>query len=210
MGRFKSKDHVRARFLNNDEIHALWECADGQFGALVKLLLLTAQRLRKVAFMKWDDLSDGEWRIPSEKREKGTAGTITLPRMALDIIEQQPRVAGNPYVFAGRHNNPANVFHDHKQVLDKKLRAKLPNMPHWVLHDLRRTARKLMTRADIRPDVAELALGHSIKGIQAVYDDPIEYRPMIEHALQCVANEVDKIVNPPPPNVVPMKKRKRA
>jgi integrase len=217
MGRYKAKDHVRARFLDNDEIRALWDCADGQFGALTKLLLLTAQRLRKVAFMKWGDLSDGTWRIPSEKREKGTVGTagagdtIKLPRMAFDIIGQQPRVAGNPYVFAGRGNNPANAFHDHKQVLDKKLRAKLPNMPHWVLHDLRRTARKLMTRAGIRPDVAELALGHSIKGIRAVYDDITEYRPFIEDALECVANEVDKIINPPPPKVVRFeKKRKRA
>jgi hypothetical protein len=62
-----------------------------------------------------------------------------------------------------------------------------------------------MSRAKVRPDVAELALGHSIKGIQAVYDDPKEYRPMIEQALQCVANEVDKIVNPVEHNVIPLR-----
>jgi hypothetical protein len=39
-----------------------------------------------------------------------------------------------------------------------------------------------MTRAKVRPDVAELALGHSIKGIQAVYDDRSEYQPMINEA----------------------------
>jgi hypothetical protein len=81
-------------------------------------------------------------------------------------------------------------------------------MPDWVLHDLRRTARKLMSRAGIRPDVGELALGHSIRGIQKVDDDPIEYQPMVEHALECVANEVNKIINPPPPTIVPLKKRK--
>jgi hypothetical protein len=31
-----------------------------------------------------------------------------------------------------------------------------------------------MTRARVRPDVAELALDHSVKGIQA-YDDPAEF-----------------------------------
>ena len=60
----------------------------------------------------------------------------------------------------------------------------------------------------IRPDVAELALGHSIKGIQGVYDDVKEYRPMIEHALQCVANEVAKIIDAPSGTVVALKRHK--
>jgi len=75
-------------------------------------------------------------------------------------------------------------------------------MPGWTLHDLRRTCRKLMTRARVRPDVAELALGHSIRGIQAIYDDPIEYRPLVDQALQRVADEVERITNPPQGNVV--------
>jgi hypothetical protein len=66
---------------------------------------------------------------------------------------------------------------------------------------LRRTARKLMSRAGIRPDVGELALGHSIKGIQAIYDDVNEYQPMIDHNFQCIANEIGKILNPLPANV---------
>lgn len=77
------------------------------------------------------------------------------------------------------------------------IERKLPKgIPHWTMQDLRRTARKLMTRARIRPDVAELALGHSIKGIQAVYDDLAEYQPMIDHAFEYVANEIEKIINP--------------
>ena len=61
-----------------------------------------------------------------------------------------------------------------------------------------------MTRAKVRPDVAELALGHSIKGIQATYDDRQEYQPMIDDAIQRVADEIEKIINPTPEtNVVP-------
>jgi hypothetical protein len=73
-----------------------------------------------------------------------------------------------------------------------------------VVHDLRRTAHKLMTRSDVRVDVGELALGHSIKGIRAHYDDPGEYQPMIDAAVQAVANEVERILNPPGDNVVPV------
>ena len=53
--------------------------------------------------------------------------------------------------------------------------------------------------------MAELVLGHSIKGIQAVYDDPTEYQPFIDAALQTVADEVERIVNPPPDNVVQLR-----
>lgn len=98
---------------------------------------------------------------------------------------------------------PFNSFSQRKEELDKKLPAA---MKDWVLHDLRRTCRKLMTRAKVRPDVAELVLGHSIKGIQAVYDDRTEYQPMINDALQLVANEIDRIINPPAAdNVVPLR-----
>jgi hypothetical protein len=47
------------------------------------------------------------------------------------------------------------------------------------------------------------ALGHSNKGIRAHYDDPGEYQPMIDTAVQAVANEVERILNPPSDNVVP-------
>jgi integrase len=196
MGRYSAKDHKGDRFLSDDEIRALWKACDeiGTFGALVKTLLLTGQRRDKVATRKWDDIVDGEWRIASEAREKTNAGTLKLPQPVLDIINAQPRIAQNPYVFAGRGHGQFNSFSQRTEELN----AKLPDMPPWVLHDLRRTCRKLMSKAGVRPDVAELALGHSIKGIQATYDDPEAYRPMIGEALQSVADRIERIINPSP------------
>jgi hypothetical protein len=50
--------HSRERILNDDELRAIWKAsADGtQFSALVRLLLLTAQRKTKIATMQWSDL----------------------------------------------------------------------------------------------------------------------------------------------------------
>jgi len=42
-------------------------------------------------------------------------------------------------------------------------------LDRWTIHDLRRTARSLMTQAGIAPDHAERALGHVISGIRGVY-----------------------------------------
>ena len=95
--------------------------------------------------------------------------------MVLDILKEQPRIADNPYVFPGPAAPALNTFSRGMNALRKLFP---PDMPAFSMHDLRRTARKLMSRAGVRPDVGELAIGHSIKGIQAIYDDPKEYQKM--------------------------------
>ena len=45
--------------------------------------------------MKWSDVKDGVWTIATEKREKGNAGSLRLPPVALDIIAAQDEVVGN-------------------------------------------------------------------------------------------------------------------
>src|SRR5262249_9582308 len=92
----------RERTLEDGELRAVWTAAEqsGHYGAIIRLLLLTGQRLEKVASMRWDDVQDGVWNIRTEEREKGNAGRLDLPKIAVDIINAQPRLATNEYVFA--------------------------------------------------------------------------------------------------------------
>jgi integrase len=168
-------------------------------------LLLTGQRRDKVATMQWGHIVEGEWRIPSEHREKGNAGNLLLPQMALDIITMQPRIAENPYVFAvGVGKGHFNSHSQRKEELDKKVAEVLPDMPEWVLHDLRRTARSLLSRAGVQPHIAERVLGHAIPGVAGVYD-----RHSYDHekadALNRLAALIDTIVHPPEDNVVALR-----
>ena len=85
------------------------------------------------------------------------------------------------------------------------LRAKLPtSMPQWQLHDLRRTARSLMSRAGVRPEVAERTLGHAIGGVEAVYDRH-DYLDEKSRALVMLADLIAMILVPPTGNVIPLK-----
>ena len=101
MRRHKSKP--RDRILSDDEIRGVWNAVSGvkNFGSIIKLCLLTAQRSRKVASMMWDDIEDGVWTIPQVETEKGTARVLKLSTPARAIIESQQHFGGNPYVFAG-------------------------------------------------------------------------------------------------------------
>src|SRR5262245_31080857 len=207
MRRTNPKERTRSRVLSDAEIRAVWKAAEanGTFGALVRLLLLTAQRREKVVSMRWADIAlDGMWTIPAEAREKGTGGELVLPPMALNIIRAQPQLGDNPYVLAGRGNGHINGFSKAKRQFE----AKLPTgTPQWQLHDLRRTSRSLMSRAGVRPDIAERVLGHVQPGVRGIYDRHT-YKTERRDALQALAAVIDGIVHPRD-NVVPIATTKR-
>lgn len=43
-------------------------------------------------------------------------------------------------------------------------------MPEWRWHDLRRTCRTGLSRLRVPEHVAELVIGHRVRGLRAVYD----------------------------------------
>lgn len=194
---------ARGRILDDGEICAIWQAAEssGTYGAFVRIALLTAQRRHKIVTMRWADISEaGEWTIPKQPREKDTAGLLVLPDAAIKIIRALPQLGDNPFVFAGSGDGPFNGMSKCKARFD----AALPTgMPAWVVHDLRRTARSLMSRAGVRPDVAERVLGHVQPGVAAVYDRH-SYRDEKADALARLAALIDSIVNPRS-NIVPLR-----
>jgi integrase len=66
-------------------------------------------------------------------------------------------------------------------------------MPPFRLHDLRRTARSLMSRAGVPSDHAERCLGHVIGGVRGVYDRH-EYHDEKARAYVALARLIDRIV----------------
>jgi len=206
MKRVPSQARKRSRLLNDDELRAVWNTAEanGSFGALLRLAILTGQRREKLVRMRFDDLSnDGVWNIPTEPREKGNAGALRLPKLALDIIAQQRCLSGNPHVFpASRGNGPISGHSKLKAAFDKRC-----GVSDWVLHDLRACARSLMARAGVRSDVAERVLGHAIPGIEATYNRH-GYEVEKADALQKLATLIDMIVNPPANNVKRLRGRR--
>jgi integrase len=205
----------RTRILDDAEIAAIWKAAESKmpsasgkeewndtFGAFIRVALLTAQRRAKVVDMKWDDIADdGTWTIPKAPREKDSVGSVVLPAAALAIINAQPQLASNPFVFAGRGQGAFNGFSKAKERFDGRLKGVKP----WTIHDLRRSARSLMSRAGVPSEHAERVMGHAITGVKGVYDR-FEYRGEKADALARLASLIDGIVHPKP-NVVPMRKR---
>jgi integrase len=219
MARTRPKERARTRVLSDDEIRAIWpELAEaGTFRTLVKLLLLTAQRRDEVAQMALSEIgADGIWMIPAERYKTKCANFVPLSKAALTLITAQPRIDGSKYVFSSRSGTPFSAFSWNKAALDRAVLAAMQKqangtevapIPNWHLHDLRRTAKTLMARAGVRPDISERVLGHSIAGVEGIYDRHHSAGEKRD-ALEKLAALIERILHPLPANVRSLDERR--
>src|SRR5262245_46701380 len=114
----------------------------------------------------------------------------------MKVLGERPRIGNCDYVFTTAARRPISGFSTFKLRFDIACGVK-----DWTLHDLRRTARSLMSRAGVNPDTAERCLGHVIAGVRGVYDR-YQYEAEMRRAFEALATQIDKIVNPPGNNVV--------
>jgi integrase len=200
MGRVKPSERNRDRILNDDELRAVWRAAEGAtgpFGCFVRLVLLTATRRNEAAHIRRDELSNGDWIIPAERVKGKAQHTVPLSSAARAILEGMP--AMGPYLFTTDGRRPIGGFSKFKADFDKAC-----GVTGWTLHDLRRTGRSLMSRAGVEAHIAERCLGHVVGGVRAVYDRH-EYRDEKQRAFEALSAQIDRIVNPPSGNVVPLR-----
>jgi integrase len=199
--------------LSDDELRVLWPLLSkaGTFGALLKTLLLTAQRRDEVANMAWAEIGvDGIWTIPAERYKTKRSNHVPLSNAARNVIEARRRIDGCDYVFPSRAKTPFSGFGKRKARLDEAILiemqkhadkdAEITLLPNWTLHDLRRTAKTLMARAGVRPDISERVLGHVIAGVEGTYDRH-SYEDEKRDALEKLATIIERILNPPSSNV---------
>jgi integrase len=211
MGRIKPKERARTRVLTDDEIRALWPASArvrGLYGHLVRFLLLTASRRDEAALAPWVEFDDeGVWTIPAQRFKSKHQHVLPLSRAGQEILSGLTRLG--PLVFANAGDRPMGGLSDLKRELDAAMLEEMRRVDPavhsapWVLHDLRRTAKTLMARAGVRPDISERVLGHAIAGVEGVYDRH-SYFDEKRDALEKLAATIDRILAPPAANVVPL------
>lgn len=218
MSRTKPKERARDRKLDENEIRQLWgacEHVNEAFRAIIKTLLLTGQRRDEIARMQWDWIKGDALEIPAAFYKTKKPHLVPLTPAVCGILAALPRYDKSPYVFTTNGKTPFSGFSKAKTALDAAIAAereragiKAP-MPEWRLHDLRRTARSLLSGAGVSSDVAERVLGHAVQGVRGTYDRH-EYLAEKRDALERLGVAIDRILNPPGANVVDMVRAKKA
>lgn len=196
---------MRQRVLSDSEIALLWRATEGPeavyYGPYFRLLLLTGVRRTELGRAPWSefDLDGALWTIPSGRMKSDDPHTIPLPPSVLEILRALPR--GRPYVLSGfLHYVRAKRYLDARMTALNGGKA----IPHWTLHDLRRTFRTGLSRLGIAPHVAELCIGHRQQGLHRVYDLH-KFDAEKRHALNAWAAHVMRLIELPERRVVPLR-----
>jgi integrase len=198
MSPIKPKERAGTRVLADREIRDIWATLDkaerekikdvpSSFCRLLRTLLLTGLRRTEAAKASWgeieylrrDDYQGYVLTIPAARMKGKLDHAVPLTPRVLALLGQRPKTAdvrAYPFAFSTDYGATAlNGYSKAKAALDREITAlreadgREP-MPRWVLHDLRRTAKTLMQRAGVRPDISERVLAHVIKGVEGVYD----------------------------------------
>jgi integrase len=199
MARTKPAERAGDRTLSDDEIKAVWAAAgemNNAFDPLVRFILLTAARRNEAAHMRRSELSGDVWTIPAVRNKGKRDHVVPLSKAAQTVLSELPVIGDGKFVFSHDGKRPVGGFSKFKAKLEK-----VSGVTGWGLHDLRRTARSLMSRAGVNSDIAEPCLGHVIGGVRGVYDRHA-YLEEKRFAFEALAAEIEHILNPQKKKVV--------
>jgi integrase len=161
VGTERRAEGSRDRVLKDHELRAVWKAlGDDEFGAIVRLLILTAQRREEIGGLRWSEITDAAIELPADRVKNDQAHTVPLSGPARTIIQALPRRDGREFVF-GRGEGGYSGWSRSKARLDERIADmnKGP-LPGWTLHDLRRTAVTMMAELGVQPHVIEAAINH--------------------------------------------------
>ena len=201
MARIKPDERARSRVLSDDELRSIWTTAEQRsepFAAMIRFMLLTACRRSEAAALTWDEIVEDDigpcWLLPAARNKVKVDLVRPLSEAAQAILEGQAQIGDCPYVFTyGRR--PLAAFSQCKDEFDEA-----SGVTGWTLHDLRRTARTLMSRAGVISDHAEQCLGHLLSGVRKIYNRD-DFKAQKKAAFDALAALIVRIVNPPESNV---------
>ena len=196
----------RQRVLTDTEIKEFWHAASSMpypYGPMYQMLLLTGQRRGEVAGARWSefDLAAKTWTVPPERFKSNSVHVVPLTDDVLALLAALPRWPNCDALFSNDGRVPVNRFSAAKRALDRAMDAPAS----FVIHDLRRTVRTRLSSLRVPDAVAEMVIGHGRKGMGRIYDQH-KYLDEMREALDAWAVRLRSIVEPPPPNVVPMHK----
>jgi integrase len=179
------RSRLRTRTLSDDEIRALWKATaimSYPFGAFVRLLLFTGCRRSEASAARWSefDLAARIWTIPAARHKVNVDHRIPLTDTLLELLNGLPKFKSGDFVFSANYGRtPLRGF---SKATARLLR--LSGLPHFTLHDLRRTMRTRLSEIGIAERVAEAAIGHAARNALVRIYDQYQWSAEIRSALE--------------------------
>jgi integrase len=214
-GTNRAGEKARDRVLTPAELALIWNNLrddHDHYSAIVRLLMLTAQRASEIADLRWSEIVENQIKLPASRTKNTKPHSIPLSAPARAIIEAQPRrtnADGRPRdLIFGIAEGGFSGWHPCKQRLDERIaKAVGEPLPGWVHHDLRRSAATHMGALSVQPHVIECVLNHAggfRSGVHGIYNKN-PYTAEMAIALDLWADRLMAIVKGQASNVVPLR-----
>ena len=154
----KLKEKSRDRILSPAELKLVWQSLPAnEYGTIVKVLMLTGQRLSEIARLRGFevDFQRGLISLPGDRTKNSRPHEVPMSPMVRSLLASAPR-NGRETLF------PTQMYDRRKKALDAAI-AKANGgepIPAWVHHDLRRTCATGMADIGVLPHIIEAVLNH--------------------------------------------------
>ena len=121
------------------------------------------------------DLRSGPvWHLPASRTKTGKELDISLVPQVVEWLQALKVLAADgEFVFPNwRRDRRHRVAHVGLDTLNVALLRVAHGLPHFTLHDLRRTGRTHLAALGVHREAAKRCLGHKLKGVEGTYDRP--------------------------------------
>lgn len=192
------------------EILALWSALEDfdkmalSFRVGLKILLLTGVRSGELRMAEWKhiDFNKGEWLIPPGNSKTSRPTMVPLTPAVNDLFRTMKQQAeGSQWVMPSPTNDKPVEAKSLSRAM-RRLRAYkddsgmlVMDIPHFTVHDLRRTCRSHLGALGVSPRICEAVLNHSQSKIEGTYD-VYSYFDERREALEKWADRVDRALYP--------------
>jgi integrase len=157
-GTGKADEKTRERVLSPKENAKIWSAlGEGTYDDVVRLLILTGQRREEIGGLMWSevDFEAKLLRLGAARTKNNREHLLPLSAPALAILRRRAG-EGN-----GSASNDARVFDGFSWPHGKEKLDAVLGLPHWTLHDLRRSAATGMAeQLGVLPHIVEAVLNH--------------------------------------------------
>ncbi len=155
----KRDEKSRDRVLGDPELSEIWKaCLDDDYGAIIKLLMLTGQRFNEIAALRCDEVHDEQIVLPADRTKNGRTHIVPLSEPA-KALTANGRRGERRHVF-GRDDTGFQGRSAAKKKLDARIARAGKPLSHWTPHDLRRTVATRMAELGVQPHIVEAVLNH--------------------------------------------------
>jgi integrase len=209
VGTNRSEEKSRERVLDPAELRLIWNAVrNDDFGAILKLLMLTGQRAGEIAGLRWSEIRGDTIALPGERTKNRRPHTIPLSQAAHSIIAKRQRHEDRDLIF-GHATGQYNGWNYSMVALNKRIaEVTRRTLPHWTPHDLRRSFATHAAGIGIQPHIIEACLNHVSghkSGVAGIYNKAA-YEPEKRTALERWAEHLLAVVEGRESNVAPLRR----